>query len=177
MRHPVKTPVQAKQLRPGQPLIKSKVFRKKTDLATSWHVPAGLPENSRFARGGLHQPEKHFDRRALARPIRPEKAKNLATRDIEREVANGNLIAKNLPQSTRTNGKITGRWHHRALGPFLDGDNLAQRRGQCQSIIHRSISVERVDDAILGPQQAIPVLLLLHLDERALDSVHEDWPV
>jgi hypothetical protein len=91
-----------------EPLIKTEIFRQESDFAADFHVAGRRPENKRFAAAWAHEPEQHFYGRALAGTVGTQESKDFATRDAERQVPHSDLVAENLTQIARFDGKAIG---------------------------------------------------------------------
>jgi hypothetical protein len=97
--------VQRQQFRSSEPIVKAKIFRKKTNFAAYLHGRIRLTENLCVAVRGFHESQEHFDRSALARAVRSEEAEDFAAPYLEREAANGDLVSKNLAEICGVNGQ------------------------------------------------------------------------
>ena len=88
-----------------EPLIEAKILWKKSDFAADLDVPGRLSENKCLAAARFHQPQQHFDGRALAGAIGTEKPENFAAAHTERQIPHGDLVAKDFAQVPRFDGQ------------------------------------------------------------------------
>ena len=79
------------------------MFGEKADAGARCDIAQPRGEHLRGACGRRDQAKQHLDRGGLARAVRPEKAKDLAASDPQREVGDGGLFSELLPQSVRLN--------------------------------------------------------------------------
>jgi hypothetical protein len=88
-----------------QPLIKTEIFGQESDFASDFDLARWRSENEGFTATGADQAEQHFYGCALAGSVGTEEAKDFAARNIQRQVLDGDLIAKHLAQISRFDGK------------------------------------------------------------------------
>lgn len=92
----------------AEPGVEAKFFGKKTDFAAYRDVVGRRSEDKGFAAAWLDEPEQHFDGGTFSRAVRAEETEDLAARDLEREAANRDFVAKLLTQSVRFDGELGG---------------------------------------------------------------------
>src|SRR5262249_23632762 len=114
--HAIKPAVQFEKLCRGEPIVETKMFRKKTNFAASLDVANRAAQNLRFAARGKYQAQQHFYGRTLAGPVWSQETENLTPGNIEGEVSHGHFPAENLAQPAGSYGKV-GRsdYLHRSI--------------------------------------------------------------
>jgi len=103
--HAAEPTVKFEKLSRRQPLIKPEIFGQKSYFAPDFYITRRRPENVSFPTAWAHQPQEHFYGSALAGSVGPKEAEDFAAGNTQRQVANGNLVAKNLAQIPRFDGK------------------------------------------------------------------------
>jgi len=88
--------MQVKKFRGRQPFVKAKSFRKEADLPPDLHIARRRAQHKGLAIGGRRKAEKHFNRSALARPVRAKETENLAPAHRQGQIAHRDLIAESL---------------------------------------------------------------------------------
>ena len=92
------TPMKVQKFGGRQPFVKAEIFRQESDFSADFNISRRRSEDKRLAVGGSGKAEKHLDGSALARPVRPEKTKYLASRHSQGQVAHRDLAPENLAQ-------------------------------------------------------------------------------
>ena len=137
----------------GQPVGEAQVAREVADPAArlDGSTPVSIAEDGRAAGGRADQPEQKPDRRALARPVRPEVPEDLAALDaqvevgerLDRRAGSSSRDEQSRSASRRTWASIVCRWRPRPV-------RLAEPRTQRRRLLGRPRSSLREVGAISG---------------------------
>jgi len=93
----------------GEPVVKTKIFGKETNLATNFDARKRVIEDLGVTASRLDEAEQHLDDGAFAGAIRAEKSKDLAAADLKRKAANGDLGAEDLAKAMGFDGQVICR--------------------------------------------------------------------
>lgn len=106
--HPVKSAVNVEKLGRSQPFMKAEMFRQKADPCTGLAVAQWPAQKSCLAGCRRRQSKKHFDRCRFSCAIWPEKAKDFASSNLERQIGDCDIVAKLLTQAACINRRGKG---------------------------------------------------------------------
>src|SRR5690242_145664 len=84
--------MQSQQFGRGKPFIELEMFRQESDFAARLHIACGRAENLGLTARRAHEPEEHFDRRALSRAIRPKEPEDRSARHGEGKRSHRNFL-------------------------------------------------------------------------------------
>ena len=131
----------------GEPGVKPKILRQKTNLPPNFHVVGGCAKNEGLSAAGFYQSQQHFYGCTFPRAIGAEKAEHFAAPHCQRKIAYSNLFPKYFAQFQRLNGKV-GRLIQM---PLREPTDLVQRVRQRHRIAGIAVADEPIDDPILYP--------------------------
>ncbi len=112
--------VEREELKSGEPVVETKIFGKKSDVAANFDILERAAEELRFATGGFDQAKQHFDGCTFAGTVGTEKTENLTAPDLEGKAANGDLGTELFAKADGFDGQVIGR-RQRILRQFQVG--------------------------------------------------------
>jgi len=103
------TAVEREEFRGGKPVVETKIFGKKSDVAANFDILEGPAEELRSTTSGFDQAKQHFDGRAFAGTVRTEKTENFTAPDLEGKAADGDLGTELFAEADGFDGQVSRR--------------------------------------------------------------------
>ena len=142
--------VQLEVLSDRQLAVEREGLRHVADVAPGLHVVRahGLAEQLARSAGRRQEADQHFHRRRLAAAVRAEEAEDLAARDSETDVIDGDEIAEPPRQTLRLDRRrLVGRSHARAHDDLLVQGALGLRHQRDERLVE--IGFARLGEQLL----------------------------